>query len=68
MTGSDARTAGGQGQVTLVAPGGLMSTLGGPFPLFVSMTLNFVPEPGGLLLMGSGIATLVLLGSRRMRS
>jgi hypothetical protein len=67
-TGYDNRTAGGAGKVKLVAPGGLMSVLGGNLPLYVSMELNFVPEPGGLLLMGSGIATLVLLGARRMRS
>jgi hypothetical protein len=67
MTGTDSRTAAGLGQVTLVAPGGLMSTLGGPFPLFVSMTLNFVPEPGTLLLLGSGIAGLAIVGRKRMR-
>ncbi len=43
-----------------------MSTLGGPFPLFVSMTLNFVPEPGTLLLLGSGIAGLAIVGRKRM--
>ena len=67
MFGSDARTPGGLGTVTLVAPGGLMSTLGGPFPLFVSMTLTFVPEPGTLLLLGSGIAGLAIIGRKRMR-
>jgi hypothetical protein len=67
-TGYDNRNAAGAGLVKLVAPAGLMSGLAGNLPLFVSMELNFVPEPGGLLLMGSGIATLVLLGARRMRS
>ncbi len=67
MTGTDSRDAAGLGQVTLVAPGGLMSTLGGAFPLFVSMTLNFVPEPGTLLLLGSGIAGLAIVGRKRMR-
>ena len=67
-TGYDARTAGGAGIVKLVAPGGLMSTLGGDLPLFVSMTLNFVPEPGMPLLLVSGIAGAVVLGRRRMRS
>ena len=67
MTGSDNRDGAGNGVIRLVSPAGLMSALGGAFPLFVSMELDFVPEPGGLLLMGSGIATLVLLGSRRMR-
>jgi len=67
-TGYDARTPGGNGTVKLVAPGGLMSTLGGDLPLFVSMTLNFVPEPGMPLLAISGIAGAVILGRRRMRS
>lgn len=67
-TGYDNRTAGGAGTVKLVAPGGLMSTLGGDLPLFVSMTLNFVPEPGMPLLLISGIAGAVVLGRRRMRS
>ncbi len=66
-TGYDNRDAGGNGVVKLVAPAGLMSTLGGNLPLYVSMTLDFVPEPGQLLLMGSGIASLVLLGLMRLR-
>ena len=48
--------------IELVAPAGLMSTLGGDLPLFVSMTLNFMPEPGTLLLVGSGIAGLAAVG------
>lgn len=68
MTGFDSRSPGGTGFVRLVAPGGFMSTLGGNFPLFVSMTLNFIPEPGTLLLLGSGVAGLALLGRRRMQS
>jgi hypothetical protein len=63
--GDDSRTAGGLGTVRLVAPAGLMSTLGGNFPLFVSMKLTFVPEPGTLLLLGSGIVGLAAVGRRR---
>lgn len=66
-TGYDNRTAGGNGTVKLVAPAGLMSTLGGNLPFFVSMELTFAPEAGELLLMGSGIAALALLGLMRMR-
>jgi hypothetical protein len=40
-TGYDARTPGGAGAVKLVAPAGLMSTLGGNLPLHVKMTINF---------------------------
>jgi len=68
-TGYDNRTAGGGGVVKLVAPAGLMSTLGGNLPLFVSMTLDFTaPEPGAMLLLASGIVAAVVLGRRRMRS
>jgi hypothetical protein len=52
---------------SLVAPAGLMSTLGGDLPLFASMTLTDVPEPGTLLLLGSGIVGLAIFGCKRMR-
>lgn len=69
MVGYDNRTAGGAGTIRLVAPGGLMSTLGGPFPLLVSMTITIagVPEPGTLLLLGSGVLGLAVMGHRRRR-
>jgi hypothetical protein len=35
--------------------------------LFGFLTIHFVPEPGMLLLLGSGVAGLVLLGRHRMR-
>lgn len=35
--------------------------------LFTSITMHFVPEPGLMLLLGSGVAGLALLGRSRMR-
>jgi hypothetical protein len=35
--------------------------------LFTSITTHFVPEPGLMLLLGSGVAGLALLGRSRMR-
>ena len=66
-TGYDARTPGGGGVIKLVAPAGLMSTLGGDLPLFVSMTVNYAPEPGTLLLLIFSSAGLLVAGGLRSR-
>ena len=74
-TGTDDRTPGGLGQVTLVSPTKIVlpPTLTPPFPsrqrIFVALgtlTLKFVPEPGTLLLLGLGVAVLGALGRQRM--
>jgi PEP-CTERM motif-containing protein len=69
FTGSDARTPGGLGQILLVSPSVVrMATLGydvESFALSATLTLQFVPEPGTLLLVGSGAVALAARGRRQ---
>jgi hypothetical protein len=67
-SGSFNLTAGGGGMVTLVSPS--IVDIDGPLAArrtaaFTSVVLNFVPEPGTLLLLGAGALGLVLMGSRK---
>jgi hypothetical protein len=66
--GSFALTGGGGGQVTLVAPSKI--SIDGPLAQrrtagFTALTLTFAPEPSTLLLLGAGVAGLVLVGTRK---
>jgi hypothetical protein len=68
--GSDERTPGGLGQLTLVSPIRIETSLPGTGSLLIvlgALTLNFVPEPGTLVLLGSGVAVLGFLGRSRLR-
>ncbi len=54
--------------VTLVSPTFISTTIGASavLPAFAVLTLQFVPEPGTLLLLASGVAGLAVLGRKRM--
>jgi hypothetical protein len=64
-TGADLRTASGAGTLVLISPMFFRSNLAGDGLNFATLTLNYVPEPGTLLLVGLGIAVLALRGRRR---
>ena len=72
-TGTDSRTPGGLGQVTLVSPTKVerrldgLPTMFGTFVLLGTLTLSFVPEPGTFVLLGAGVVSLALAGRARRR-
>jgi hypothetical protein len=62
-------TAAASGNVTLVTPIFISTNIGSfaVVPAFGILNLHFVPEPGTIVLVGSGIAGLVALGRNRAR-
>jgi len=64
-------TATPSGVVQLITPMQVVTNLTNgsnlKIALFGFLTVHFIPEPGMLLLLGSGVAGLVLLGRHRMR-
>jgi hypothetical protein len=66
-TGTDSRTPGGVGQITLVSPAKIrmVGQLAPDYVLLGRLTLSFVPEPGTLAMLGTGVAGLGALGRRR---
>jgi hypothetical protein len=64
FSSSTARTG---GAVSLVTPVRVISDAGQAFPMFARLTVRFVPEPSVLLLLGSGIAALAVMGPGRVR-
>jgi len=61
--------ANGSGAVQLVTPIFVSTNIGASaiVPGFGILNLHFVPEPGTLMLLGSGIAGLVAFGRSRVR-
>ncbi len=58
------------GVIQFVTPSEVSTSLDPPnnfLPVFSTITLHFVPEPGLVLLLGSGVAGLALLGRHRLR-
>jgi hypothetical protein len=58
------------GVIQVVTPTRVDTSLAPPndfLPVFGIVTLKFIPEPGMILLLGSGVAGLVVLGRHRMR-
>ncbi len=70
-SGTSSSTAALSGVVQIVTPVQIVTNLqlGSSKKLSgsISLLIHFVPEPGLLMLLGSGIVGLALLGSRRMR-
>jgi hypothetical protein len=63
-------TAKASGVIQVVTPVAVTTSLAPPnnfLPVFGIIRLHFIPEPGLILLLGSGIAGLVVLGRHRMR-
>jgi hypothetical protein len=64
-------TANPSGVVQLITPMQVVTNLQNgsnlKIALFGFLTVHFIPEPGMLMLLGSGVAGLILLGRSRMR-
>jgi hypothetical protein len=65
-TGFDNRTAGGLGVLQLVSPTIVALGALGSLASLATLTINFVPEPGTLLLLGMGLAGIAAI-SRKSR-
>jgi hypothetical protein len=67
-TGVDNRTAGGAGTLVLVSPTTVNLGVLGSLASIATLTLTYVPEPGTLLLLATGVAGLAAIGRKRMAS
>jgi hypothetical protein len=70
-TAAHSSTAQPSGVVQLVTPNQVVTNLpngsASKLAILVSMRVHFIPEPGLLLLLGSGVVGLVVLGRKRMQ-
>jgi hypothetical protein len=60
----------GGGTVVLVTGLNVVTSIAGQLPSFAILVLSYlpdVPEPGTLMLLGSGIAGLALIGRRKLQ-
>ena len=58
--GSNGLNAKGAGTLVLVSSVNVLTSIAGQLPSFATLTLDFVPEPGALLLLCAAGAMLVL--------
>jgi hypothetical protein len=66
--GYDNRDAAHNGVIQLISPFKVITNAAGNLPGLATQTLTFAtPEPGTLLLLGSGALGLALYGRRKMR-
>jgi hypothetical protein len=67
MTGSDVRTSGHGGTITLVSGFQAITNVAGILPGFAVQAFSFAPEPAELLLMATGTVGFAAYGVWRRR-